>query len=81
MDITIKLSAHDATILASFHHEFEADLKTHPECESLIIAMNNFMDQICLNMPNDGLDDAIAEVEVNKLFGKAPNNTGGIPDE
>lgn len=81
MDINIKLSVHDATILASFHHEFEEEFKSHSECASILLAINNFMDQVVKNMPHNGLDDAKAEVAVNKLLGKAPKNTGGIEDE
>jgi hypothetical protein len=81
MEINIKLSAHDAIILASFHNEFMQDLRSKKECLSLLFAVNNFMEQVCMNMPENGLEDAKAEVAVNKLIGKAPLNTGGIDGE
>lgn len=72
--ITIKLSPHDATILASFHNEFRADIEGDETCLSLKIAMNNFLEQVCTNMPEDSFEEAIAEVRVNQLLGKAPEN-------
>lgn len=75
--LTIKLSPHDAVVLASFHNEYMADIiNCLPETASLKQAMENFLQQVSVAMPEDGLEDADAEVEVNILLGKAPERPG-----
>ena len=76
--LTIKLSPHDAIILASFHQEFINDIIVHEECIALKIAINNFLEQIVHNMPEGGLEDAKAEIEVNILLGKSPDRPGRL---
>lgn len=75
--LIIKLSPHDAIVLASFHAEFRNDLQNIQECTALRTAINNFFEEIVHAMPDQGLEDANAEIEVNILIGKSPGRPPG----
>lgn len=70
--LTIKLSPHDALVLASFHNEFMQDMGNDEQLVSLKTAMNNFLDQVAMNMPEGGIEDAHMEIEVNIALGRSP---------
>lgn len=70
--LIIKLSPHDALVLASFHNEFMQDMQNDEQFVSLKTAMNNFLDQVVRNMPEGGIEDAHMEIEVNIALGRSP---------
>ena len=70
--LNIKLSPHDAVVLASFHQEWMPDMEGDEQFASLKVAMNNYFEAIVAAMPPGGLEDADAEVEVNILLGRSP---------
>lgn len=72
MKIHINLTPHDALILSAFHKEFLAELPNVKETVSLRIAVNNFFEEMVNNMPDEAIDDAHAEIEVNILLGRSP---------
>jgi hypothetical protein len=73
-NLKIELTPKDALILASFHNEFKVDIEGDNRCVTLLAAMNSFMDQVVSQMPESSFDDACAEIEVDVLLGRAPDN-------
>lgn len=69
---TIKLRPHDALVILSFLREFiNDDVKYDPQFTAIRGAVDAYEKEV-YKMSHAQLDDAIAEVEVNKLIGKCP---------
>jgi hypothetical protein len=72
--VTMELSATTALNILGFLKEFEQELNLHPLCRFMLESYQEFEAEINSKMTQEQFEDAVKEIKIAVLMGKAPDN-------
>ena len=71
--MTIKIDNYNALTIMSFLMEFEEDFANREECTTIRAAVKEYIDQVCIQIPEDELDTIIKDqLHADRLLGLGP---------
>lgn len=75
--VKIELSATTALNILGFLKEWQEDLKSNPECQMMAESVEEFEEQVESKITTEQFEDAVMEITLATLMGKAPDNAKG----